>query len=106
MTAGKNPILLFAAAGALFGGSATALGAGWYVWQRGQQEAAKRLQHQDAVAAKEALQDRIDLAELAREAEQLGIDPDEVIAGYEKLRDSQVSPEEVLGQIRRAPLTD
>ena len=96
------PILFFAAAGALFGGGA---GGGWYLWRRGQQEAAKRMQHQDAEAAKQALRDAIDLAELRSEAQAAGLDPDEVVAGYEKLRDSQLSPEDVLKRLCRAAIT-
>lgn len=96
------PILFFAAAGALFGGGT---GGGWYLWKRGQQEAAKRMQHQDAEAAKQALRDALDLADLRRQAQEAGLDPDEVVAGYERLRDSQLSPEEVLERLSRAPIT-
>jgi hypothetical protein len=96
------PILFFAAAGALFGGGA---GGGWYLWKRGQQEAAKRMQHQDAEAAKQALRDALDLADLRRQAQEAGLDPEEVLAGYERLRDSQLSPEEVLERLSRAPIT-
>ncbi|MDX2645185.1 hypothetical protein PV341_16765 [Streptomyces sp. PA03-1a] len=96
------PILIFAAAGALFGGGA---GGGWYMWKRGQQEAAKRLQHQDAEAAKQALRDAIDLADLRSKAREAGLDPDEVVAGYEKLRDSQLSPEDVLKRLSQAAIT-
>ncbi|WP_328665383.1 hypothetical protein OG905_00480 [Streptomyces sp. NBC_00322] len=96
------PILFFAAAGALFGGGA---GGGWYLWRRGLQEAAKRLQHQDAEAAKQALRDAIDLADLRSKAQEAGLDPDEVVAGYEKLRDSQLSPEDVLKRLDQAAIT-
>lgn len=96
------PILFFAAAGALFGGGA---GGGWYLWRRGQQEAAKRMQHQDVEAAKQALRDAIDLADLRSKAQAAGLDPDEVVAGYEKLRDSQLSPEDVLKRLGRAAIT-
>ncbi|MEU9015704.1 hypothetical protein AB0D12_39735 [Streptomyces sp. NPDC048479] len=96
------PILFFAAAGALFGGGA---GGGWYLWRRGQQEAAKRMQHQDAEAAKQALRDAIDLADLRSKAQEAGLDPDEVVAGYEKLRDSQLSPEDVLKRLGWAAIT-
>ncbi len=95
------PILFFAAAGALFGGGP--LG-GWYLWKRGQQGAAKRMQHQDADAAKQALRDAIDLGDLRNKAREAGLDPDEVVAGYEKLRDSQLSPEDVLERLSRAPI--
>ncbi|MCX5462468.1 hypothetical protein AB0391_13000 [Streptomyces albidoflavus] len=97
------PILFFAAAGALFTGG---VGGGWYLWKRGLQEAAKRLQHQDAEAAKQSLRDGIDLEELRRMAQEAGLDPDEVVAGYEKLRDSQLSPEDVLKRLGRAVITD
>ncbi|MFH8975746.1 hypothetical protein [Streptomyces sp. NPDC017890] len=96
------PILFFAAAGALFVGGT---GGGWYMWKRGLQEAAKRLQRQDAEAVDQALTDAIDLAELRNKAQEAGLDPDEVVAGYERLRDSQLSPEDVLKGLRRAPIT-
>lgn len=96
------PILFFAAAGALVAGGA---GGGWYMWKRGQQEAAKRLQHEDAEAAKQALRDAVDLADLRSEAKAAGLDPDEVVAGYEKLRDSQLSAEDVLKKLGRAAIT-
>ncbi|GGX16991.1 MULTISPECIES: hypothetical protein [Streptomyces] len=96
------PILFFAAAGALVAGGT---GGGWYMWKRGQQEAAKRLQHEDAEAAKQALRDAIDLADLRSEAKAAGLDPDEVVAGYEKLRDSQLSTEDVLKRLGRASIT-
>ncbi|MBK3569853.1 MULTISPECIES: hypothetical protein [unclassified Streptomyces] len=96
------PILFFAAAGALVAGGT---GGGWYMWKRGQQEAAKRLQHEDAEAAKQALRDAIDLADLRSEAKAAGLDPDEVVAGYEKLRDSQLSTEDVLKKLGRAAIT-
>jgi hypothetical protein len=101
-----HPILFFAAASALFGGGIASAGGGWYLWRRGQQEAAKRLQHQDAEAVKQALREGIEVADLRREAEEAGLDPDEVIEGYQKLRDSQVSPEDVLQSLRRAAITD
>ncbi|MGW5472816.1 hypothetical protein [Streptomyces chartreusis] len=96
------PILFFAAAGALVAGGT---GGGWYMWKRGQQEAAKRLQHEDAEAAKQALRDAIDVADLRSEAKAAGLDPDEVVAGYEKLRDSQLSTEDVLKKLGRATIT-
>jgi hypothetical protein len=96
------PILFFAAAGVLFVGGT---GGGWYMWRRGLQEAAKRLRRQDAEAAKQALTDGIDLAELRNRAQEAGLNPDEVVAGYEKLRDSQVSVEDVLKMLGRAPIT-
>ncbi len=75
------------------------------MWKRGQQEAAKRLQHEDAKAAKQALRDAIDLADLRSEAKAAGLDPDEVVAGYERLRDSQLSTEDVLKNLGRAAIT-
>ncbi|MFF9022429.1 hypothetical protein [Streptomyces eurythermus] len=96
------PILFFAAAGAFVVSGA---GGGWYMWKRGLQEAAKRLQHQDAEAAKQALTEAIDLAELRSKAQEAGLNPDEVIAGYEKLRDSQLSVQEVFKMLSRAPIT-
>jgi hypothetical protein len=95
-----QPLLFYAAAGALAAGG---VGGGWYFWQRGQQEAAKQLQRQDAEAAKQALREAIDLADLRSQAQEAGLDPDEVIAGYKTLRDSQVSPEDVLERLRRLP---
>lgn len=96
------PILFFAAAGALIAGGS---GGACHMWKRGQQEAAKRLQHQDAEAAKQALRDAIDLVDLRNKAQEVGLDPDEVVAEYEKLRDSLVSPEVVLERLSRAPIT-
>jgi|SRR6185312_13888259 hypothetical protein len=98
-----SPLLFYAAAGALILGG---IGGGRYFWQRGQQEAAKRLQHEDADAAKEALRDAIDIADLRRQAQAVGLDPDEVVAGYQGLRDSQVSPDDVLEMLNRAAITD
>jgi hypothetical protein len=72
----------------------------------GQQEAAERLQREDAEAAKEALRDAIDLADLRSQAQAAGLDPDEVVAGYKGLRDSQVSPDDVLEMLNRAAVTD
>jgi hypothetical protein len=103
----RSPLLFYAAAGALLGGGiGGGIGGGRYFWQRGQQEAAKRLQHEDAEAAKEALRDAIDLADLRRQAQAVGLDPDEVVAGYTGLRDSQVSPDDVLEMLNRAAITD
>lgn len=103
----RSPLLFYAAAGALIGGGISGgIGGGWYLWQRGQQEAAKRLQREDAEAAKEALRDAIDLADLRSQAQAAGLDPDEVVAGYKRLRDSQVSPDDVLKMLNRAAITD
>ncbi|WP_244929264.1 hypothetical protein [Nocardioides sp. W7] len=102
----SSPLLFFAAAGALIGGAIGATGGGWYMWQRGQQEAAKRLRHEDAIAAKEALEDEIEVAELRKKAKAAGLDPDQVIAGYEQLRDKQVTPGHVLEALQQAPITD
>ncbi|MEV6471665.1 hypothetical protein [Streptomyces sp. NPDC051657] len=100
------PILFFAAAGALFaGGIASGVGGGWYLWRRGQQEAAKRLSHQDAEAAKQTLRDAIDMVDLRSKAQEAGLNPDEVVAGYETLRDSQLSPDDVLKGLSRAAVT-
>ncbi|MEU6957579.1 hypothetical protein [Streptomyces sp. NPDC045714] len=100
------PILFFAAAGALFGGGiASGIGGGWYLWRRGQQEAAKRLLHQDAEAAKQMLRDAIDISDLRSKAQEAGLNPDEVVAGYETLRDSQLSPDDVLKGLSRAAVT-
>ncbi|WP_167364483.1 hypothetical protein, partial [Streptomyces regalis] len=52
------------------------------------------------------LRDGIDLEELRRMAQEAGLDPDEVVSGYEKLRDSQLSPEDVLKRLGRAVITD
>jgi hypothetical protein len=60
----------------------------------------------DAEAAKEALRDAIDLADLRSQAQAAGLDPDEVVAGYKALRDSQVSPDGVLKMLKRAAITD
>ncbi|CDR08072.1 predicted protein [Streptomyces iranensis] len=63
------------------------------------------MQYQDAEAAKQALRDAIDLADLRSKAQEAGLDPDEVVAGYETLRDSQLSPEDVLKRLREAAIT-
>jgi glycine/D-amino acid oxidase-like deaminating enzyme len=63
------------------------------------------MQHQDAEAAKQALRDAIDLAELRSKAQEAGLNPDEVVAGYQSLRDSQLSPADVLKSLKRAPIT-
>lgn len=102
----SSPLLFFAAAGALIGGAIGATGGGWYMWQRGQQEAAKRLRHEDAIAAKEALEDEIEIAVLRKKAQKAGLDPDQVIAGYQQLRDKQVTPGQVLDALQRAPIND
>jgi hypothetical protein len=103
----RSPLFFYAAAGALIGGGVGGgIGGWWYLWQRGQQEAAKRLQREDAEAAKEALRDAIDLADLRSQAQAAGLDPDEVVAGYKALRDSQVSPDGVLKMLKRAAITD
>ena len=99
----RSPLLFYAAAGALIWGG---IGGGRYFLQRGHHETAKRLQHEDADAAKEALRDAIDLADLRRQAQAAGLDPDEVVAGYQGLRDSPVSPEDLLEMLNRAAITD
>ena len=76
------------------------------MWQRGQQEAAKRLRREDSVAAKEALEDEIEIAALRKKAQAAGLDPDQVILGYQQLRDKQVTPGQVLEALQRAPITD
>lgn len=106
MPSTSSPILFFAAAGALIGGGVGVAGGGWYMWQRGQQEAAKRLQYEDAMAAKEALEVEIEIAALRRKAKKAGLDPDQVVAGYQHLRDGQASPVQVLKAIGRAEFTD
>ncbi|MER6974763.1 hypothetical protein ABT304_27145 [Nocardioides sp. NPDC000445] len=106
MPSPSSPLLFFAAAGALIGGAIGATGGGWYLWQRGHQEAAKRLRHEDAIAAKEALEDEIEIAALRKKAQKAGVDPDQVIAGYQQLRDKQVTPGQVLEALQRAPITD
>ncbi|OEU85678.1 hypothetical protein DB35_13145 [Streptomyces abyssalis] len=63
------------------------------------------MQQRDAEAAQQALRDAIDLADLRSKAREAGLDPDEVVAGYEKLRDSQVSPDDVLKRLGRAAIT-
>ncbi|MFE6767831.1 hypothetical protein ACFVFD_02515 [Streptomyces fimicarius] len=97
------PILFFAAAGALFAGGT---GGSLYLWKRGCQEAARQLQRLDAKAARQALTDAVDLADLRKEARAAGLDPDEVVAGYEKMRDEQLSPQDVLRMLGQAAVTD
>lgn len=102
----SSPLLFFAAAGVLIGGAIGATGGSWYMWQRGQQEAAKKLRHEDAIAAKEALEEEIEIAALRKKAQTAGLDPDQVIAGYQRLREKQVTPSQVLEALQRAPIPD
>lgn len=101
-----SPLLLYAAAGALFAGAAGAAGTGWYTWQLAQREAAKRLQKKDADAATEALQSGIEQADLRRQAIAAGLNPDEVITGYTKLVQQQFSPMDVIQRLGQEPLGD
>ena len=97
--------LLFFAAGALIGGESVQRGGGWYLWQRGRQEAAKRLREGDAIAAREGLENGIEIAALPKRAKKAGLDPGQVIAGYQQLRDMQVTPGQVLEALQRALIT-
>lgn len=86
-------VIFFSLAGAFVTGG---VGGGVYFFKRAQQEMAKRLQKEDLLAVKEALENEIDLADLRAKAVEAGLDPDEVLSGYEKLRDSIITPEQVL----------
>ncbi len=55
---------------------------------------------------KEALARAKDLAVLRTEAIEAGVDPDVVIAGYEALRDGQVSPDGVVDMLIRGEISD
>lgn len=90
-----SPLLYYAAASVLVFGAPPA---GIYLAQHGRREAARRLQRKDTEIKKEALTAERDLAELRKEAIEAGIDPDVVIAGYEALRDGQVSPEDAINK--------
>lgn len=92
------PVLFFAAAGAAAAGG---LGSGIYFWQRGQQEAAKKLQEEDQEAIKESLEREISLQDLRDEALQKGLDPDEVERGYKALRDGQLSLDQALEMVTK-----
>jgi hypothetical protein len=93
-----HPVVYYAVAGVLIAGAPPA---GIYLARQGQRESARRLQAKDFEIKNEALTAEKDLAELRKEAIQAGVDPDAVVAGYEALRDGQISPEDVLARIRR-----
>lgn len=92
MPSSRSPILYYLAASVLATGAPAAL----YVAQQGRREAARRLQAMDHEAKKEALIQAKDLGVLRKEAIEAGADPEAVIAGYEALRDGQVTLEDVI----------
>lgn len=69
--------------------------------RQGQREAAKRQQAKDLEIKREALLAEMNLADLRKNAIEMGVDPDIVVAGYEALRDGQVSPESVIDTMRQ-----
>lgn len=92
VTSSPSPLLYYLAAGVLAAGTPAAI----YVAQQGRREAARRLQAKDFEVKKEALTQEKDLAVLREAAIDAGVDPDAVIAGYEALRDGQVTLEDVV----------
>ncbi len=64
-------------------------------------EAARRLQAKDDEIQREALTQAKDRAALRKEAIDAGVNPDVVFAGYEALRDGQVSPDQVIDMVNR-----
>ncbi|QMW66579.1 hypothetical protein H4N58_00895 [Mumia sp. ZJ1417] len=103
MPSSCSPLLYYAAAGALLLGAPAG---GFYLAQQGRREAARRLQVKDTEIMKEALARAKDLAVLRTEAIEAGVDPDVVIAGYEALRDGQVSPDGVVDMLIRGEISD
>lgn len=101
-----HPLFFYAVASAMFGTSLATAGGGWYYWQRGQQEAAKLLQHEDLAGIKEGLEEGIELGDLRKRAKEAGLNPDEVADGYNRLRNAQITPDEVLARVRRATITE
>jgi len=93
-----SPLLYYAAASVLLFGAPVG---GIYLAQQGQREAARRLQAKDTEIKKEALTQAKELEALREEAIEAGVDPDVVIAGYEALRDGQVSPDDVVDMVKR-----
>lgn len=93
-----SPLLYYAAASVLLLGAPAG---GIYLAQQGRREAARRLNAKDTEIKKEALTQAKDLAVLRNEASEAGLDPDVVIAGYEALRDGQVSPDDVIDMVKR-----
>jgi hypothetical protein len=91
-------ILLFAAAGALVGAGA---GGAWYIGEVSPREAARRLSSRDRAALADALRQELDLAEFRATASAASVSPDQVLAGYEALRDGRLTEDEPRQQIRK-----
>jgi len=91
-------VLLFAAAGALVGAGT---GGAWYVGEAAKREAARRLGSHDRAAVADALREELDVAELRSMARAAGVDPEQVVSGYEALRDGRLTLDELHQQIRK-----
>lgn len=91
-------VLLFAAAGALAGAGA---GGAWYTGEVAKREAARRLSSRDRAAVADALREQLDVAELRSMASAAGMDPDQVMAGYEALRDGRITVDDIGRQMGR-----
>ena len=90
-------ILYFAAAGAAAVGGAGAAGV---LYDRGRQHAATSSREQDSRNLARLLQAETSLAQLRREAAEMGVDPDQVEAGYFALREGSISLGEALTMLR------
>lgn len=78
------PIFLFALAGALlFGGVAT-------LDEANQKRAAEELRRRKELEA-ELLRGAIDLQQLRQQAREAGLDPDQVVSGYEAMRKGDIT---------------
>ena len=74
--------------------AAAAVGGPWVgktLFDRAQQERASATLRRDREHVKEALHDEIELAELRKQAEANGVDPDLVEQGYQALRDGSIT---------------
>lgn len=90
-------ILYFAAAGAVAAGGAGAAG---ILYDRGRQHAATASREQDLRNLTRLIQGEVDLADLRRRAAAVGVDPDQVEAGYLALRDGIIPLNEALTMLR------
>lgn len=92
-------VVAFAAAGAIAGtGLGTAAG-GVYMWRRTKQEEATRSREADLDAISRLLSAEMDLADLKRQAEEVGVDVQAVEAGYKAYKDSHDEILKIASQI-------
>jgi hypothetical protein len=89
-------ILYFLAAGAA-GLGGPAIGAAFL--KRGQQARAAYIRQQDIDEISRLLRSEMGLAELRREAEQAGVDPELVEHGYFELRDGHITIEQITARL-------